>query len=473
MPKGATSSNPAFKTRLWHRRIGYFLRVLAGRPAGWRAVPTLAAFPPEPGVTPDPRPPVRIFIGAEPGQNRAERVLVWSILKHRDPARAYEVYLMKDLAGFARRYWKTGFTNYRYAIPAFASGHGRAIYNDADQVYLTDPAALFDQPMGDAGVLSIDDRETSVMLLDAARMGKVWPKELAQENQAMHREFRSRAAAIPGLWGQMPAEWNARDSEYQQGQSKLLHFTALHTQPWKPFPNEFRYGDHAAADIWRDLEAEADAAGFTIFTATRPSPHYQALLDLHAQMHVDGDAGAGIQPADMFSGVQLPKRAAEISELITAHNAQTVLDYGAGKGAAYEPVAGRADDPSWGMLPDWGDGVAVRLFDPGFAPLSAEPSGVFDGVISNDVLEHIPEEDIPWTLDQMFRRAKSFVYVVAACYPARKTLSNGLNAHVTVLPPAWWQQEVEAAARRTPGIAWVLRCRQKGLLKSDVLYRSD
>jgi hypothetical protein len=263
--------------------------------------------------------------------------------------------------------------------------------------------------MGDAGVLNIDDRETSVMLLDAARMGKVWPQELALKNQAMHRKFRSCAAAILGLWGQMPAEWNARDAEYQQGQSKLLHFTALHTQPWKPFPNEFRYGDHAAADIWCDIEAEADAAGFAIFTATRPSLHYQSVLDLHAQMYVDGDAGAGIQPDDMFSGVQLPKRAAEILKLITAHNAQTVLDYGAGKGTAYKPVAGRADDPAWGMLPAWGNGVAVRFFDPGYAPFSVEPDGLFDGVISNDVLEHIPEEDIPWTLDQMFCRAKSFV----------------------------------------------------------------
>ena len=74
----------------------------------------------------------------------------------------------------------------------------------------------------------------------------------------------------------------------------LLHFTALHTQPWKPFPNEFRYGDHAAADVWHDLEAEVDAAGFTVFAAARPSPHYQALLDLHAKMHVDGDAISGI-----------------------------------------------------------------------------------------------------------------------------------------------------------------------------------
>ena len=77
---------------------------------------------------------------------------------------------MKDLAGFARRYWKTGFTSYRYAIPAFAGDYGRAIYNEFDQVYLADSLAPFDQPMGDTGVLSIDDLETSVMLLDAARM---------------------------------------------------------------------------------------------------------------------------------------------------------------------------------------------------------------------------------------------------------------------------------------------------------------
>lgn len=468
MPKGATSSNPAFKTRLWHRRIGYFRRVLSGRPAGWRPTPTMAAFPPDPKLTPDPRQPVRIFIGAEPGQNRAERVLIWSILKHRDPARAYEIYLMKDLAGFARRYWKTGFTNYRYAIPAFAGGAGRAIYNDCDQIYLTDPAEMFDQPMHGAGVLSIDDRETSVMLLDCARMADIWPAILARENRAMHRQFRSLAALSTDLWGQMPADWNARDGEYQPERSKLLHFTTLHTQPWQPFKREFRYGDHNAAAVWLDLEQEADAAGFTLFTAERPSPHYTALIDLHAQMHVQGDPVAGIPPARMFAGGQLQKRASEIKQLIDTHGAETILDYGAGKGAAYAP----SDDPEWRMLPAWGDGVRARLYDPGYAPFADLPDKQFDGVISNDVLEHIPEEDIPWTLDAIFRRAKSFVYLVAACYPARKTLSNGLNAHVAVLPPEWWRQEVEAAAQRTPGVAWTLRCRVKPAFRTDKIYHS-
>lgn len=487
MPKGATSTNPAFKTRLWHRRLGYFLRVLSGRAEGWRTEPTLASFPAAPETTPSALPPVRIFIGTEPGQSRAERVLIWSILKQRDPARAYEIYLMKDLAGFARRYWKTGFTNYRYAIPHFAGGQGRAIYNDADQIYLDDPAKLFDQPMGPAGnaaddtagVLSIDDRETSVLLLDCAKMAAIWPLALAQENAARHREFRSLAMAIKGAWRQMSGAWNARDGEFVEGQSKLLHFTTLQTQPWRPFPNEFHYVEHPAAALWSALEAEADTAKFTPFTREKPSPHYQTLIDLHAAMHIEGDHNAGIAPVDMFAGTQLPKRAEEIKRLIDRHAARTILDYGAGKGAAYAPHTQKSDGRDkggntaaspWQTLPAWGAAVRVRLYDPGYKPLATLPDGPFDGVICNDVLEHIPEEDIPWTLDAIFQRAQTFIYLVAACYPAKKQLANGLNAHAAVLSPDWWRQEVEAAARRNPGIAWTLRCRVKPGFLPDRLY---
>ena len=90
-------------------------------------------------------------MGTEPHQHRAERILVWSITQVRDPARRYEIYLMKDLAGFDRRGWKTSFTYYRYAIPALAGYEGRAIFNDVDQIYFTDPAELFDIGHGRCG----------------------------------------------------------------------------------------------------------------------------------------------------------------------------------------------------------------------------------------------------------------------------------------------------------------------------------
>src|SRR3954447_20475937 len=112
--------------------------------AGIRAQPECVVLGVREGVAPTPKPPVRIFLGTEAAQYRAERVFFWSIEQARDPGRIYKIHLMKELAGFDRRGWLTGFTNYRFAIPHFAAGSGKAIYNDVDQVYLGDPGELFD-----------------------------------------------------------------------------------------------------------------------------------------------------------------------------------------------------------------------------------------------------------------------------------------------------------------------------------------
>ena len=103
------------------------------RGPGTRAHPQVVVLRPHRAAA-SAKPPVRIFVGTEPGQYRAERVFVWSVEQVRDPSRSYEIYLMKDLAGFDRSRWLTGFTNYRFAIPHLAGGAGRAIYNDVDQI---------------------------------------------------------------------------------------------------------------------------------------------------------------------------------------------------------------------------------------------------------------------------------------------------------------------------------------------------
>src|SRR5687767_7203974 len=101
--------------------------------------PDTVTLPVRAGHVPSPKPPVRMFVGTEDGQWRAERVFVYSIERVRDPARVYEIHLMRDLPDFDRRGWRTGFTNYRFAIPELAGRRGRAIYNDVDQIYLADP----------------------------------------------------------------------------------------------------------------------------------------------------------------------------------------------------------------------------------------------------------------------------------------------------------------------------------------------
>jgi len=221
-----------------------------------------------PGHRPSDKPPVRIFLGSERRQFRAERVFIWSIEKHRDPGRIYEIHLLKGLKGYVSGFWITGFTNYRFAIPHFCDYQGRAIYNDVDQVWLSDPAELFDRDMGKAGFLSINDHDTSVMLVDCQKMAGVWNREAVVRNTRKRIEARARAA---GLWGEMEARYNARDKEYEPGQSACVHFTTLHTQPWRPFPEWFVYQNNPTGSLWFDLEREADAAHFLPVSALRPS----------------------------------------------------------------------------------------------------------------------------------------------------------------------------------------------------------
>jgi uncharacterized protein len=220
------------------------------------------------------RPPVRIFVGTEPAQQRAERVLVWSIERVRDPAREYRIVLLRELPGFSRRGWTTGFTNYRFAIPQLCGGEGVAIYNDVDQIYLADPAELFDLPQDGCGYRAIARDDTSVMWMDCARMAEVWTLERAQRERK--QRLIGRALERDGLYAPLDPRWNVRDAERPVAEAKLVHFTTLHTQPWRPFPERYVYQEHPVGDVWHALERSADVAGFELFTRKRPSRAYVA-----------------------------------------------------------------------------------------------------------------------------------------------------------------------------------------------------
>jgi FkbM family methyltransferase len=189
---------------------------------------------------------------------------------------------------------------------------------------------------------------------------------------------------------------------------------------------------------------------------TSPSPRYRELVALYARMHVEGETRLGIPPEQTFPGQSLFAHIARIKRLIEATGSRTILDYGAGKGLQYRPhkIVVDGEHVADGIAEYW-DVDEVRCYDPGYAPHGSRPEGRFDGVICTDVLEHCPEEDLPWILEEIFGYADKFVYLNVACYPARKTLPNGENAHVTVRPPQWWRERAAAAAR--PGIRFELQ----------------
>lgn len=355
----------------------------------------------KPGVTPSAKPPVRIYLGTQPAQFRAERVFIWSIEQHRDLSRVYEIYVMRELAGFDRSRWTTGFTNYRFAIPGFAGRKGRAIWNDVDQIYLADPAALFDLEMGDHGFLAIAPGglvDTAVMLMDCERMAEAWPLEEAK--QGRKKALINKAMAVPGLHGLLDVEWHARDlKDFDRGRTKLLHYTTLHTQPWWPDPGRFIYHEHPLANLWHDLERSADAVGYQQFTSTRPSKAFAVMR---------GAAPREVMPQDLEPFL------AELATATAASNVRRVN--------AFDQIA----------------------------------SARADGIVCAAGLESVPEDDVPWLLDELFRAADRFVLVSVDCSRLTDSRPTEPTESCLFADPARWPAYLAMAARRRPSVHWEL-----------------
>lgn len=194
-----------------------------------------------------------------------------------------------------------------------------------------------------------------------------------------------------------------------------------------------------------------------IFTRINPSPRYQELIGHYRTLHAEGEKFLGQSADDTFAGVSLRPHAHHIKRLVERTGAASILDYGSGKGRQYElrklklPTGDVVES-----IVDYWSVDSVRCYDPSYAKHAALPQDRFDGVISTDVLEHCPEEDLPWIIGEMFAFARRFVYANVACYPARKRLPSGENAHCTVRPPGWWADLVGPLAQAFPDVYWEL-----------------
>ena len=113
--------------------------------------------------------------------------------------------------------------------------------------------------------------------------------------------------------------------------------------------------------------------------------------------------------------------ASQIRELAQAMSAETILDYGCGKGT----------------LADALEGFAVRNYDPAF-PDWASPPPPCDLVVCGDVLEHIEPECLDAVLDDLKRVTKRCLFATIATRPAKKSLPDGRNAHLIQEQLDWW-----------------------------------
>jgi hypothetical protein len=183
-----------------------------------------------------------------------------------------------------------------------------------------------------------------------------------------------------------------------------------------------------------------------------PSPRYRHLVASYRRMHRDGDPANEVPPEMMFDGRSLPPHAGRIKGLIDRYEAEAILDYGAGKGQQYSHVQIELEDGRGyvNLLEYWG--IDVVCYDPAYQPFDTLPSQRYDGVVSTDVLEHCPEEDMEWIVEEIFGLARKFVFATVALYPAGKSLPNGENAHVTIRPVDWWRTLIMRIAANHPDV---------------------
>lgn len=202
------------------------------------------------------------------------------------------------------------------------------------------------------------------------------------------------------------------------------------------------------------------------YSRAHPSPRYQYYIDLYRSMHESGSPTFEKRP--IYLGYSLARHIRPIKKLVSLTNSKTLLDYGSGKGELYQIQI--ENQPSFIEVLNV---ESVTCYDPAYPKFAKLPQGTFDGVVCIDVLEHIPEEDIEWVIDELFSYATKFVYINVASVEAVKKLPDNTNAHCTVKSPLWWKDKVKECAKKYPELKWKLSARveHKAFGKTKFAYR--
>lgn len=180
-----------------------------------------------------------------------------------------------------------------------------------------------------------------------------------------------------------------------------------------------------------------------------------------------------------FSGFAIYHSTPQIKKLVESTNSKTLLDYGAGKGWQYKPGGFRKDliDPKASMASYVTesshlnrlmgiDDENIDWYDPGLKwpdPHRKLKDKKYDGVVCNDVMEHVPLQEINNVLFNIYSRSNKFVYLYISAHPAKKTFRDGTNVHVSVYKPMWWKDRCVEMIKwlKYPGVTQLVVQTQK------------
>jgi 2-polyprenyl-3-methyl-5-hydroxy-6-metoxy-1,4-benzoquinol methylase len=118
--------------------------------------------------------------------------------------------------------------------------------------------------------------------------------------------------------------------------------------------------------------------------------------------------------------------ASHVAKLRNLAHAQSVLDYGCGKGTLAEAVS-----------------FEVREYDPAIVGKDKDPQPA-DLVVCTDVLEHIEPEYLDAVLAHLASLTRLASFFVVHTGLAQKELADGRNAHLIIENSEWWHRKIGA-----------------------------
>jgi hypothetical protein len=113
---------------------------------------------------------------------------------------------------------------------------------------------------------------------------------------------------------------------------------------------------------------------------------------------------------------------------ITLLRPASILDYGCGQSVFLDCL-------------NLGYDVELLRYDPAIPAYSKLPENRAGLLVSIDVLEHIEEADLDKVMAEMRASAREALIVIDTV-PAKHTLPDGRNAHVSLHPHAWWRERL-------------------------------
>lgn len=200
------------------------------------------------------------------------------------------------------------------------------------------------------------------------------------------------------------------------------------------------------------------------YTKQNPSEDYLSLAEQYRLLYsTEGGSlanGTKRAPKEMFANGEYGKEAPVIKRLMEKNDCRSLINFGCGNPDAFfvkpyidktiveEDDKGNKMSPVHDSVYDYLGRPYVVMYDPGIEELSEYPTFPGEMVVCTDVLEHVPAQDIPWFLDELFNLTTKVLHVTIHLGPAVTFLPDGRNAHVTVRPRDWWYQQIEAAKKR-------------------------